>query len=417
MILILIGVPIAFSMGLVSLGVILFSSNTTNIVIAQKAVNGLDSFTLLAIPFFMIAAAIMSETGVGQKIFDFAGSLVGHIRGGLAHVNILASVIMAGMSGSAVSDIAGIGKLEMEAMEKAGFDRPFSAAVTAASATIGPIIPPSIPMVLYGSIGAVSIGRLLIGGFFPGILMAVCMMAIVYILSVKRGYSCEKRATAKERWVHFVKAIPAFVMPTILLGGMLKGFMTPTESACVAVLYTMFLGFFFYRNLTISKLIDILENCGVICSATMFVISTAAIFGLVLTTAQVPQRLTAFLIGLSNNTNVILFYVNVLLLILGCLMETTAIFIILTPILSALAIKLGVDPVHFGVMVVFNLTMALLTPPVGMVMFLTAKVAKVSTGSLIKELLPFLGCLIFALVLITYIPAISTFLPNLLMGR
>ncbi|HWR10601.1 MAG TPA: TRAP transporter large permease [Rectinemataceae bacterium] len=417
LVLMVIGVPVAFSMGLSSILMLLASDAGNAVVIAQKAINGLDSFTILAIPFFMLSAAIMSETGVGEKIFDFASALVRHIPGGLGHVNIISSVIQAGMSGSAVSDITGMGRLEITAMEKDGFDTDFSAAVTAASSTIGPIIPPSIPMVLYGSISGVSIGRLLIGGLFPGIMMAIGMMIVVYIVAKKRHYPIGKRAHIKELAITFVKSVPALIMPLILMGGMLNGFMTPTESAGVAVLYSIFLGMVFYRNMSFKKLFKIAENCSSLCSTTMFIISAAAILGLVLTQQQVPQKLTEFFIGLSSNPAIILFAVNLLLLVLGCVMETTAIFVILTPILSLLAIKLGVDPVAFGVMVVFNVTIALITPPVGMVMFLTCKIANITTKAFLKAIAPFLIMLIICLMLITYIPEISTWLPNLVMGR
>lgn len=416
MALIVLGVPVAFSMGLSSILLLLTSGAGNAVVIAQKAINGLDSFTLLAIPFFMIAAAIMTETGVADKIFDFASSAVRHVPGGLGQVNIVASVVQAGMSGSAVTDVTGMGSLEIKAMERAGYDRPFSAAVTAASSTIGPIIPPSIPMVLYGSISGVSIGRLLIGGAVPGVLMAIVMMIIVYIQSKRRNYPLFPRAPLKELAVNFVKAIPAFLMPLILLGGILQGFMTPTESACAAVVYAILLGMVFYRNLNFKKLWKILEDCSIMCATTMFIIGCAAIFGLVLTQQQIPQKMAAFFIGLSENPAVIVLAVNILLLILGCLLETTSIFVILTPVLALLATQIGMDPVHFGVMVVFNVTIALLTPPVGMVMFLTCKVARITTKSFIREIAPFLVALFIALFLVAYIPALSTWLPNLIMG-
>ena len=255
-------------MGLISVLMLLTTDAANAVVIAQKAINGLDSFTILAIPFFMIAANIMSETGVGTKIFAFASALVRHRKGGMGNVNIITSLIMAGMSGSAVADITGIGKLEMEAMEDAGYDRGFSAAVTAASSTIGPIIPPSIPMVLYGSIAGVSIGRLLIGGAIPGFIMAAVMMVVVYIVSKKKGYPVQDKASLREMVRTFVSTIPALLMPVILLGGILFGFMTPTESACMAVLYAIFLGTVYYRNLSFKKLFNILERCATLCATT-----------------------------------------------------------------------------------------------------------------------------------------------------
>jgi len=242
------------------------------------------------------------------------------------------------------------------------------------------------------------------------------MMIIVWIISKRRNYPRQKRATLKELCSTFYHSIPALLMPVILLGGIFIGIVTPTEAACTAVLYAIFLGMVWYRNLSFKKLFEVLERCGSLCASTMFIIACAAIFGLVLTQQQIPQKLCSFFIGLSDNTAVILLAVNILLLILGCVMETTSIFVILTPILSLLAIELGLDPVHFGVMVVFNVTIALITPPVGMVMFLTCKIAQISTKSFIRGIFPFFIGLVIALILITYIPAISTWLPNLVMG-
>jgi tripartite ATP-independent transporter DctM subunit len=414
---ILLGVPIAFGMGIAGIIILLLQGGANAVVIAQRALNGLDSYTLLAIPFFMVAAQIMAETGVGEKIFDFANSLVSPFPGGLGQVNIVNSVIQAGMSGSAVTDITGMGKLEIEAMERAGYDKPFSAAITATSALLGPIIPPSIPMVLYGSIAGVSLGGLLFGGVLPGIIMAIVMMIVVFVKSKKRHYPTYPRDKFKVLARNFFKCLPCLLMPLILLGGMLGGIMTPTESACAAVLYAIFLGMILYRNLTFKLLFQILEKCSELLSCTMLIISCAAIFGLVLTQQQVPQKMVTFFMGLSDNPYIILIYINIMLLVLGCLLETTSIYVILGPILAGLAARLGMDPVHFGVMVVFNVNIALITPPVGMVMFLTCKVANIRTSEFVREMWPFLIMLFVALVLIIYFPVISTFLPNLLLSR
>jgi tripartite ATP-independent transporter DctM subunit len=414
---ILLGVPIAFGMGIAGIIILLLQEGANAVVIAQRAINGLDSYTLLAIPFFMVAAQIMAETGVGEKIFDFANSLVSPIPGGLGQVNIVNSVIQAGMSGSAVTDITGMGKLEMEAMERAGYDKPFAAAITATSALLGPIIPPSIPMVLYGSIAGVSLGGLLFGGVLPGIIMALVMMIVVFVKSRRRHYPTYPRDKFKVLVVNFFKCLPCLLMPLILLGGMLGGIMTPTESACAAVLYAVLLGTLLYRNLSFKHFFKILEKCSEMLSCTMLIISCAAIFGLVLTQQQVPQKMVTFFMGLSDNPYIILIYINIMLLILGCLLETTSIYVILGPILAGLAARLGMDPVHFGVMVVFNVNIALITPPVGMVMFLTCKVANIKTAEFVREMRPFLIMLFVALVLVIYFPILSTFLPKLLLSR
>jgi len=411
-----IGIPIAFSMGFSAVLMILINHTASTMVIAQKAVNGLDSFTIMAIPFFMMAASILSGTDVGIKIFGFAGTLVRHLRGGLAHVNILTSMIMAGMSGSAVSDVSGIGKMEMDAMEEMGYDKEFSAAVTAASSTIAPIIPPSTSAVLYGSITGVSIGKLLIGGLFPGILMGALMMIMCWYISAKRNYPLAQKASGREIWSSLKDSFPAMMMPVILVGGILSGYFTPTEGACVATVYSILIGKFVYKRLTFKKLFEILESISIFASATLFVLSMAAIFGLVLTHNQIPTKLCNFFLGLSDNKYVLLIMINVLLLILGMLMEGNAIYMILGPILGMMAVQLGCDPVHFGIMVIFNLTLGLITPPVGLCLFLTQKVAGITSGQMIKSIMPFVIMMIICLLFITFFPPLVTFLPNLLMG-
>lgn len=411
----LIGVPIAYSMGLAATVMLLISNTATPVVIAQKATNALDSFTIMAIPFFMMAASIMSGADIGKKIFRFAGTLVQHLRGGLAHVNILTSMILAGMSGSAVSDVAGIGKMEMDAMEEAGYDAEFSAAVTAASSTVAPIIPPSTSMILYGSITGVSIGKLLIGGLVPGLLMGLAMGIVAYIISAKRKYPLLARASGREIWVSLKDSFAALMMPVILVVGITSGIFTATEGACVATVYSILIAMFWYRKINFKKLFKILEDTSVFASSTLFVLAMAGIFGLVLTQNQVPTKICNFFLGISNNKYVVLFLVNVMLLILGCLMEGNAIYMILGPVLGVLAIQLGCDPVAFGIMVVFNLTLGLITPPVGLCLFLTQKVAGITSGQMIRSILPFLFVLIVALFIVTYLPGISTWLPNLLM--
>lgn len=408
-----IGVPIAFSMGLSAVIMLLINATATPIAITTKAVNSLDSFTTMAIPFFMMAAAILSGSNVGIKIFRFAGTLVRHLRGGLAHVNVLTSMIMAGMSGSAVSDVSGIGRMEIDAMEEAGYDTPFSAAVTAASSTIAPIIPPSTSAVLYGSITGVSIGALLIGGLVPGIIMGILQMIICYFTAKKKNIPLQPKATGKEIWASFKDSFAALMMPVILIVGILSGYFTPTEGACVATVYSIFIGMFVYKTLNFKKLFKILMDTSVFAGSTLFVLSMASIFGLVLTHNQIPTKLTAFFLGLSDNKYVILFLINVLLLILGMLMEGNAIYMIMGPILGMMAVELGCDPVHFGIMVIFNLTLGLITPPVGLCLFLTQKVAKITTSQMIKAIMPFVIMMIVCLFIITYCPPIVTWLPSL----
>lgn len=408
-----IGVPIAFSMGLSAIIMLLINATATPVAITTRAVNSLDSFTTMAIPFFMMASSILSGSNVGVKIFRFAGTLVRHLRGGLAHVNVLTSMIMAGMSGSAVSDVSGIGRMEIDAMEEAGYDTDFSAAVTAASSTIAPIIPPSTSAVLYGSITGVSIGALLIGGLVPGILMGILQMIICWFTSKKRGYPLQPKASGREIWASLKDSFAALMMPVILIAGILSGVFTPTEGACVATVYSILIGLFVYRTLTLKKLFKILMDTSVFAGATLFVLSMASIFGLVLTHNQIPTKLTAFFLSLSDNKYVILFLINILLLILGMLMEGNAIYMIMGPILGMMAVELGCHPIHFGIMVIFNLTLGLITPPVGLCLFLTQKVAKITTAQMIKSILPFIIMMIICLFIITYFPPIATWLPTL----
>lgn len=410
-----IGVPIAFSMGISATIMLLVNHTATSVVIAQKAVNALDSFTIMAIPFFMMASSILSGADVGKKIFRFAGTLVQHLPGGLAHVNILTSMIMAGMSGSSVSDVSGIGKMEMDAMTEAGYDKGFSAAVTAASSTVAPIIPPSTSMILYGSITGVSIGKLLIGGLLPGLLMGLAMGVIAYVISVRRHYPLQERASGKAIGASFKDSFAALMMPVILIAGILSGIFTATEAACVATVYSILISLFWYRTINFKQLFKILENTSTFASSTLFVLAMAGVFGLVLTHNQVPTKICNFFLSLSNNKYVLLFLVNVMLLILGCLMEGNSIYMILGPVLGVLAVQLGCDPVAFGVMVVFNLTLGLITPPVGLCLFLTQKVAGITSQEMIKSIVPFVIALIISLLIITYIPQICSLLPNLLM--
>ncbi len=413
--LLLVGVPVAFVIGGSSVIMLLIDRTNVSLIIAQKIVNSLDSFTLLAIPFFMFAAAMMTETKVSDKIFSFANTIVKHFSGGLAQVNIVASIIMAGMSGTAVNDIAGIGALEVRAMEKNGYDRPFAAAVTAASSAIGPIIPPSVPLVLIGSIMGVSISKLLIAGMIPGLLIGLLMMIMVVFISKRRNYPRFERSPIKEMLISFLKAVPALLMPVILVGGFMSGFVTPTEAACLAVDYAIFLGFVFYRNISFKRFWRVLEKTAMLAAITMIIIACSAVFGLVITQQQLPQRLSASLMSLTTNYYIIIFMVILILLIMGTLLETTAIMIIITPILMVIVGQVGMDLIQFGILEALVITLGLFTPPVGVGMFLTCKVCHIRTGSFLREIWPFLVMLFMSVLLIAYVPSISLWLPNLLL--
>ena len=416
LILMFIGVPIGFAMGISATFMLLFTGTASPVSIATKAVNGLDSFTIMAIPFFMLASSIMSGTDVSKYIFRFCGSLVRHLRGGFAHVNILLSMVMAGMSGSSVADVVGTGKMEIDAMADHGYDRDFAAAVTATSACIAPIIPPSTSAILYGSITGVSIGGLLIAGILPGILMEICMMILCYFIAKKRNYPLQPKATKKEIWESFKQSFFALMFPVILVGGIMTGWFTATEAACVATLYAIFIGAVIYHGLTFKKLFQIFEQTSEFAASTLFILGMAAIFGLILTHNHVPQLLCDFFLSLSDNKYVLLFLINVVLIVLGMLMEGNAIYMIMGPILGALALELGCNPIHFGAMVIFNLTLGLITPPVGLCLFLSQKVAGITSKQMIRAILPFIAIMFVALFIITYVPFFTTFLPHVTMG-
>lgn len=413
--LILVGVPVAFAIGGSSILMLLVGGTNVPITIVQGIITSLDSFTLLAIPFFMCAGALMTETKISEKIFSLANSMVRHLPGGLAQVNIVASIITAGMSGTAVNDIAGIGPLEIRAMEREGYPRPFAAAVTAASSSVGPVIPPSVPLVLIGSIMGTSISALLIGGIIPGLLMGAALMALVFFISKKRHYPRLARVSLRELVVSFLKAVPALLMPVILIGGFMSGFVTPTEAACLAVVYAIFVGFFVYRNMSFKRFWRALENSAILASITMMIIACSGAFGLVITQQQIPQRFAAALLSLTSNYYVVVLLVILVMVVLGTLMETTAIMIIMTPILMVIVGQVGMNLVHFGVLETVVITIGLFTPPVGVGMFLICKVAQIKSESFLREMQPFLVVLFVCALLVAYIPALSLWLPSLLL--
>lgn len=412
-ILLVVGLPIGFALMALSIILLTISGTSTPFGITQKTVTSLESFTMLAIPFFMMAGATMSETDVSKKIFHFANSLVRHLRGGMAHVNILTSMILAGTSGSAVADITGTGKLEIEAMIDAGMEREFGAATTAASSCLAPIIPPSMSMIIYASISGVSIGRMLVGGLVPGVFIGILMMVYVYFYSKKKNYPVQPRVTIHELATSFKKAIPPLMLPVIILGGILSGAFTATEAAAVGALYALLLGLFFYRNLSLKSMFRVFGNTAFLAATTFCILYASSVFGLVLTQNQIPQKIAEFFVGLSDKTWVIVISINFMLLILGCLMDCTPILLILSGTLAIVANKIGMDPVQFGVMVVLNVTIGLATPPVGMVLFVTQKVAGISTKQMFRSIWPFIGVMLFGLILIASIPALTTWLPNL----
>lgn len=416
-VLFLLGASIPWAIGITSVIVMIVEGSLSLVsigTIAQKVVAGTNNFTLLAIPFFLLAAKMMNAGSITRKIFSFANSLVGWIPGGLAHANIVASILFAGMSGAAVADASGLGTIEVEAMKNEGFDSDFSAAVTAASSTIGPIIPPSIPLVMFGVAGGVSISKLLIAGLAPGIMMGLFMMGVSFLVAEKRGYP--KRAFPKvKEFLHLaVDAFFPMLTPVILIGGIIFGIFTPTEAAAVAAAYAFILTVFVYRELNIKQLYQVLKEVARETVAIMIIVAVSNLFGYLLVKTQIPNTLINGLLGITSNKFVLLMIINVFLLIIGCFMETNAAILIITPILLPITNALGLDPVQVGVMMILNLMIGLLTPPIGMVLFATSRVANVGIEKIIRELKPFYVVLLLALLLVTYVPQVSIWLPNIL---
>jgi tripartite ATP-independent transporter DctM subunit len=356
----------------------------------------------------------MNTAGITGRIFNFALALVGWLRGGLGHVNIGASVIFAGMSGAAVADAGGLGAIEIKAMRDAGYDDDFAVGITAASSTIGPIIPPSLPMVIYGVVAGVSIGQLFAAGFIPGVIMALSLMALVAIIAYRRGYSRDQAFRLSVLWLSFRRAFLSLLTPVIIVGGILSGAFTPTEAAVAACAYALFLGLFVYRTLSVRRFLrvsfDTIETTAVV----LMVVGAAAVFAWVLTAQRVPEMVAGMLLATSDRPWVILLLINLILLIVGCFMETVAAITIMVPVLLPVAIEIGVDPVHFGVIMVLNLMLGLLTPPVGMVLYVLSRIANITFERAVVGTAPFLVPLVLVLLLITFVPQITLWLPTLL---
>jgi C4-dicarboxylate transporter DctM subunit len=414
---ILIGFPIAVAMGLTAVGFFLGLGEPRMIgAMAQRMYSAVSSFPLLAIPFFILAGNLMNSGGMTDRIFGFARTVVGHVRGGLAHVSVLASMLFAGVSGAALAEAMGLGVIEIKAMKDAGFDKTFAGAVVASSSTIGPVIPPSIPMVIYGALAEVSVGKLFLGGVIPGVMMGVGIMIVIYILSVKRGYRAEQRATLAQVVRSGIDGILGLIAPGIIMGGILGGIFTPTEAAVAAVLYALVVGVLVYRELDLKRLGVILWDTVDQTVRVMFIIAAAGMFGWLLIYIRAPQEIVEGLTALTSSSVVILLILNVILLVLGCFMEGIAIMLLTVPIFVPVLAKFGIDPVHFGVVMTLNLMIGLLTPPVGMVLYAVSTIANVPVVRLARELVPFMVILGAVLLLITYIPGLVTWLPNLVLG-
>ena len=411
---ILAGVPIAAGLALVAAVTMVATTGPDLLVIfIQRAYAATTSFPLLAIPFFILAGNLMNVGGTTERIFAVANLLVGRIRGGLAHVNVIGSMIFAGMSGSAVADAAGLGVIEIRAMVKEGYTARYAATISAVSATIGPIIPPSIPFVIYGSLANVSVGALFLAGIVPGLLMGLGLMAAIAIAAERLDLPRSAGLPPlREALRTVLRAAPALALPPLILTVIFSGIATPTEAAVVAALAAFVLGRFVYRELSFGGLLDTLWETGRQTAQVMLIVAMSAPFGWVLIQQQVPDAILKSLMTLSNEPWVILLIVNLVLLLLGMFLEAIAILIITYPILAPVMAAIGVDPVHFGVIIVLNLMIGLVTPPVGLCLYVVAGIAKVPISDIVRELAPYLLALLAVLAVVTYVPAISTWLPN-----
>lgn len=411
--LIFLGVPVAFSLGLSSL-FYLFMNDIPLTIIPQKMFGGLNSFVLLCIPGFILAGNLMNAGGITDRIIHFANNFVGHIRGGLGLANVGSSMGFAGISGTALADVSSIGAIMIPAMKKEGYGAGFSAAVTASSSTVGPIIPPSLPMIIVGTLASVSIGDLFLAGALPGLLLGFGLMIPTYIISVRRNYPKGERKSLKEIGKSFTGAFWALFMTVIILFGILGGYFTPTEASVIAVLYAFVVGIFIYKELPIKKIPSIMLDSMTSTASIMLLVGFANLFGWIMVSEQIPQLVASVILGISDNPIIVILLINLLLLFVGTFMETIAALVILFPVLLPVAMEVGMDPVQFGVMMVLNLVLGLITPPVGVCLFVASQIGKVSIGKTTKELMPFLGVGLIVLLLVAYVPQITLFLPNLL---
>jgi len=408
-------VPIAIGTGLAAYIGILSTGDLPIAVLVQRMFVGLDTFTLIAIPLFIFTGRMMALGGVTRDLINLSSVLVGFLRGGLAYINIVASMFFAGITGSAASDTASIGAILIPAMIEKGYEKDFSVAVTATSSTIGVMIPPSIPMVVYGVAAGTSIGRLFLGGIVPGILVGFALMGVTFFLARKRNYPVEIRISFKQSLRIVLKGIPALMTIIIILGGIVSGFFTPTEAAGIAALYSFLLGIFYYRELKLREIPGILLEVATTTGVVALMIATASALGWLFANQGIPQIIGHAILSVTDNKIIILLLVNLLLLFVGTWLDLSPAVIIFTPILLPIVQKMGIDPVHFGVIVVVNLAIGLFTPPVGVCLFVACGIAGISIADTVKAFIPFFLAMVLVLLLITYIPQLVMFLPNLLM--
>ncbi len=410
--------PVAFAIAFATLLYFLNQQGLPVNLIFQRMISGSESFPLLAVPFFIMAGSVMNYSGIGTRIMDLAEVMTGHMRGGLAQVNVVASTLFGGLCGSANADAAWEAKFLVPQMTARGYSLPFAAAVTATSALISPIIPPGIGLIIYGFLADVSVGKLFIAGIIPGLLMTVAMMFVVDRIAKQRNYAPtrQKPPTLRELLISLRDASWALLLPIAIIGGIRFGVFTPTEAGAMSVVYSLIVGAVVYRELKWQHIGPIIQESLTATAAVMLIIAAASAFGWVITYEELPQLVTGLLLSLSDNPWVVLAILNIALLIAGMFMEGTAIMIIVVPLLMPTVLSLGIDPVHFGIVLVVNLTIGAVTPPLGTVMYTTCAITRCSVSDFTRENLPLLASVIFCLILLTYIPELSLFLPRLLMS-
>jgi len=412
-VLVFLGVPISITLGISSVGALALCSDYELVICCQKMFQSVNSFPLMAIPFFMLAGSLMSGGGISRRIVAWCETLIGHVTGGLAMVGILACMIFASISGSAVATVAAIGGLLIPEMKKRQYPPEFSTAIMTAAGTMGPIIPPSIGFVLYASMANVSVKDMFLGGYIPGIMMGLALMVFAYIEAKRRKYpKKETRSTAREVLVSTKDAVLALITPIIIIGGIMFGIFSPTEAGAIACFYAWIIGAFVYKELSFKKLIAALKDAAITSTVCLYLICTASIFSWILTAERVPQAVAAAFLAVTKSKYVILLLLNLLLLIVGMFIDATPAIIMLTPVFVPLMQQLGVDLVHFGVFMELNLCIGLLTPPVGSCLFVGCKVGDIPIGSLIRRIVPLIAVLVFVCLLVTYIPWTVTFLPR-----
>lgn len=410
----IIGVPIAIALGFASVVALLYSGDVSLLLVAQRMFTAIDSFSLMAIPFFILAGKLMETGGISKRLVNFANTLTGHHTGGLAIVTIVTSMFFAAISGSSAATVAAVGSILVPSMINKGYHRNFAGAVASVSGELGIIIPPSVPMILYGVTTNTSIGDLFMAGITPGIVIGVSLIILVYVIAKKRGYAKEKKATFAETWKAFKDAILALLMPIIILGGIYGGIFTATEAAVVSVLYAFIIGGFVYKEIKLKNLFEIFVNSGITSAIVLFIIANAGIFGLVLSRENIPAMVANFFANITDNPIIFLLLINLLLILVGMFMETSASVIILAPLLTPVAVSMGIDPVQFGIIMIVNLALGMCTPPLGVNLFISCQIANIKLTSITRALIPFYFVLIAVLLLLSYVPVISMWLPNLL---